>query len=455
MESESTRIQRVVTFISLGWLATANLVGVILASMLLMPAINDWLAPVTYGRLMPLHTDWQLYGWCALPLLGLLAIHYWSHNRQGEARTIFVMALWSVAMLVGGVFWLTGKAVGKPFLNWTGEARTIFTLVLGVTWIMVIKGWWERRKPSCSGGDESRFRQGAKGVIALALGVVPVVIFVTSRATVYPPVNPHSGGATGHSLLISTLGVVAIMGLLPEAGLGLASRRSGVRWRNGVFVAVMMFSLGVYFEMEHGNASNRHADQLIALATLLVWPPLVYWFWTGFQWSSASTRWRGAFFFWWAALALNGMLSFVPAILDLLKFTNGLVAHAHLAMAGMVTSMNMIMLIEFGHSSGVRRTLNGRRIFWLWNAALVLHVAVLLWQGAREGANPDTLFGENTFTNALYAGRLLAGLVAAGCSLVWLGQSLATIRSEGCQRLGGQTRAVVGVARNDPALMKS
>ncbi len=50
---------------SLGWLVAANAIGVLLAMLLLQPELNDWLAPLTYGRWVPLHLDWQLYGWCA------------------------------------------------------------------------------------------------------------------------------------------------------------------------------------------------------------------------------------------------------------------------------------------------------------------------------------------------------------------------------------------------------
>src|SRR3954462_8103478 len=55
---------------SLAWLVAANMVGVLLAAMVLWPGINEWIAPLTYGRWIPLHLDWQLYGWCALPLVG-------------------------------------------------------------------------------------------------------------------------------------------------------------------------------------------------------------------------------------------------------------------------------------------------------------------------------------------------------------------------------------------------
>ena len=38
-----------------------------LSLLLLWPGLGDLFAPLTYGRWMPLHMNWQLYGWTALP----------------------------------------------------------------------------------------------------------------------------------------------------------------------------------------------------------------------------------------------------------------------------------------------------------------------------------------------------------------------------------------------------
>lgn len=71
---------------SLGWLVAANLVGLLLAVFLLWPGLNDLLAPLTYGRWVPLHLDWQLYGWCSLPLVGVL-FHYYLPEDDRAAIT--------------------------------------------------------------------------------------------------------------------------------------------------------------------------------------------------------------------------------------------------------------------------------------------------------------------------------------------------------------------------------
>ncbi len=57
---------------SLGWLVVGNAVGVLLAVLLLFPALGNVFAPLTYGRWIPVHLNAQLYGWSSIPLIGLL-----------------------------------------------------------------------------------------------------------------------------------------------------------------------------------------------------------------------------------------------------------------------------------------------------------------------------------------------------------------------------------------------
>ncbi|MGD2113822.1 MAG: hypothetical protein PVG07_02145, partial [Acidobacteriota bacterium] len=71
-ERTAPALADLVTLHSLGWLAAGNLVGLLLATLLLAPGAGSALAPLTYGRWMPVHWNAQLYGWLALPLVGLL-----------------------------------------------------------------------------------------------------------------------------------------------------------------------------------------------------------------------------------------------------------------------------------------------------------------------------------------------------------------------------------------------
>ncbi len=409
-------IQVRVAAFSVSWLAVSNLIGLGLALVLLWPSLGNLLGRFGYGRWMPLHMDWQLYGWCALPSLGLIAIRFWKLDpRAGEfcSRSFWI---WSSALLVGGASWLSGESIGKPFLNWSGFARIYFALALSAIWLFVAQSWWGR----WGRNEASKANLYLDGLFLLGLASVPVALFLVSDATVYPPVNPHSGGATGHSLLLSTLGIVALMGLLPSMALGVKRRSTVSPLSLYVYAAAYLASLVVYLSIRHGHASNRGLDQILGLGTLMVWPLLVAWLWNGYEWKRESRLWRGMFFFWWGLLAVSGWLVFLPDVLEVIKFTNGMVAHAHLAMAGMVSALNMLMLIEMGGSDRVARSLASPRVAWFWNLALALFVAALAYQGFREGKDPSRLFLFGEVSAVLYFLRLVAGAVMLYCSIFWV-----------------------------------
>ena len=143
------------------------------------------------------------------------------------------------------------------------------------------------------------------------------------------------------------------------------------------------------------------------------------------RWPAGTSAWVGAFLAWWISLTLNGWLTFLPGLLDRLKFTNALVAHAHLAMAGMVTALGMVLLGSLHDPGDSGRTIaGGRHNFILWNGACLLMVAVLFLQGWREGGAPGTLFGSDTLTTVAYSLRLLAGIAMLAASVAWLRQAL-------------------------------
>lgn len=409
----SRQLQRIVAGHSLAWLTAANLVGLWLALLLLWPRLGALTGAWTYGRWMPLHMDWQLYGWCALPLLGVIVKQFWRDHPQAPAVAQTLFLLWGSALLVGGGSWLGGSVAAKPFLNWASTARWYFALILVVGWIYLVQGWWKHRQ-----SGQSRFERLALLGLLSALGVIPVALFLTSSANakVYPPVDPASGGATGHSLLASTLGLVALLGILPRWGLRLPLRR---KFPVGlIYGAVFALAIGLYASIEHGNASNSAVNQILGLGSLLLWPPLIASYWSGFAWSAASRLWRHAFLFWWTVLTLTGWLTFLPPFLEILKFTNGLVAHAHLAMAGAVTALNMILLTELGDDPEIRAVLGRKSLFSIWNFSLFAMCAGLLVQGFREGMYPADLFTFDPLTATLYSLRFVTGL---GMTLVGIG----------------------------------
>ena len=127
-----------------------------------------------------------------------------------------------------------------------------------------------------------------------------------------------------------------------------------------------------------------------------------------------------AFLFWWAFLTIDGWVLFLPGILNTLKFTNALVAHSHLAMGGMATALNMVILIELGGSKRSRNLLSLSWPFWIWNSNCLLYVLIMTVQGWREGLDPSVLLQEDTLTSLSYGLRLVVGAFMALASAFWV-----------------------------------
>jgi cytochrome c oxidase cbb3-type subunit 1 len=116
---------------SLAWLVFANAVGVLMATLLVAPRLNGVLGEWTYGRWIPVHLNLQLNGWCSLPLVAFLFKVYGA-DREGVAQWCRpALWIWSSALAVGSLSWLTGHSSGKLFLDWTGFSRASLSLWLG------------------------------------------------------------------------------------------------------------------------------------------------------------------------------------------------------------------------------------------------------------------------------------------------------------------------------------
>ena len=412
---------------ALGWLVAANAVGVLLAAELVWPALGDALAPLTYGRWMPLHMNWQLYGWCSLPLVGVL-LAWCVDARHPQARTHVCVALgaWSLALVAGGVAWLGGVTSGKLFLDWAGWARGALSVAMVVLWtVCAAHAWWRRGEEGQRGADSLR------GVFLAGLLFVPGLLYWAAGREVYPSVNPDSGGATGASLLGSTLGIVMIFGLLPVM-LRVPAREGGKAKCNllgytlvrgtGWYWWALAGSYGVFGAIDRGNASHHAWGQILGLGLLIAWVPLAWIYFRRFEWETTAWRWLGAAFGWWLVLVVTGFLTFLPGVSERLKFTNGLVAHAHLAMAGLVTAVNFVVLRQLAPRTEPRGN------FWAWQGACAVHVGVLMMMGWCEAENAGDLFRSEMWTQALYGVRLAAGAVMLGVSVRWWAQGGARIK---------------------------
>jgi len=158
--------------------------------------------------------------------------------------------------------------------------------------------------------------------------------------------------------------------------------------------------------------------QYLGLATLLVWAVLIPVYFSGFAWPSYARLWLRATMAWWVLLVGAGWWLFLPGVLDRLKFTDGLVSHSLLAMAGFVTSLLLLLLIVLLGKDGER--LDSPLAFWTWNIAALAYIALFLGAGWIEGANPAFTMVPGPLRNGIYWLRLLQGLAMTAAGAIWL-----------------------------------
>lgn len=400
---------------SLAWLLISNGVGMLLATLLLAPSLGDLLAPLTYGRWMPVHMDLQLYGWCSLPLVGLLWRLYGLDRGRGRGRGArFSLWLWSASLTVGALSWLFGAASGKLFLNWTGGARLFFLGSLVLLALVLLRAFL--RSLAVPPSSEPRALTVGKGLLLVVLLAVPWILLQASQPSVYPPINPDSGGATGGSLLGSTLGIVVLLIVYPHL-LGIASRDGSRSTRRCLAVWGLH---GVAFALlDHGDRSHHEPSQIVALLSLVIWLPLLMQHLRQFRWSPVQLRWLGALACWGALLLLSGGLSFLPGVLEQWKFTHALVAHAHIAMAGLVTSWNVSILGGLLGGDALGRVFGAVMPFSLWQGGCLLMIGTLMTLGILEGQDLGFLWRGSVPLDGLLALRWVAGAMMFAASWSW------------------------------------
>jgi cytochrome c oxidase cbb3-type subunit 1 len=405
------RVMAAVAWHSLLWLVAANFVGVLLAAMLLVPRLNDLLGRWTYGLWMPVHLNLQLYGWCSLPLVGFLFAVY-GVRREPVARWASpVLWLWSVALGISAFTWLNGHTSGKPFLDWTGYPRVLFPLTLMCLWCLLSAAFiLECRERAHSNLAARALKLG--GLVLLFL--VPALIYIASNPALYPPINPDSGGPTGASQLESTLVIIVILLLLP---FGISDRRNSesraIAWAWIIFAGECLLCLG----LGRTDVSHYMPTQWISLGSLLVWIPLMPAYYGAFAWHGNARRWRIVFLCWWSILIPTGWTLFLPGVLDHFKFTDGLVGHSLLAMAGFVSSLLIFMLVQIMGDDGW--IFNGNWSFYVWQMSVAAYVAIMIFAGWKEGSDPSFALVPGVLRNSIYALRLCLGILILIASLDW------------------------------------
>jgi cytochrome c oxidase cbb3-type subunit 1 len=397
---------------SLFWLVFANSIGVLIAVLLLFPSLNHWLGEWTYGRWIIVHMNLELYGWSSLPMAGFLFKVYGANRGSAAQWCRPVLWVWSAALVAGTFSWLSGNSSGKLFLDWSGTARVFFPLAMIALWLLLsfslAKQW---RHPS----NRSLLARSAKLLGLALLLAVPAAIYIASSPNLYPPVNPDTGGPTGASQLESSLIVVAILLMLP---FGLTKRKPTrslkVKTAWVIFAAESLLCIA----LGRNDVSHRLPAQFLSLASLLLWIPLTPIYYTAFQWDPATRRWRNAFLAWWSVLLLTGWALFLPGVLDHFKFTDGLVGHSLLAMAGFVSALLIFVMVQLlGDGAWI---FNRTWSFYLWNISVFAYVILMFAAGWREGFDPSFSVAPGVARNIIYVLRLIVGLMMFAASLEWL-----------------------------------
>lgn len=400
---------------ALAWLVFGNALGVMIAILLLLPQLNPWLGEWTYGRWMMVHVNTALFGWCSLPILALLFKTYGADRGGLAAWCRPVVWLWSAALVVGSYSWLQGHSSGKLFLDWSGYARILFPLALLALWILLALGFTRNRE---LGHGRAALFARLLGLVALL--PVPLAIYLSSSPNNYPAVNPATGGPTAASQLESTLGVVLILLAVP---FGVARPGKGLRRPAIVCFALFFAEAILTVLLGFGDVSHRIPAQYLSLATVLVWIPLIRAYYAHFEWTPATRRWRTAFLAWWAGLVITGWVMFLPGILDRVKFTDALVGHSLLAVAGFLSAYVVFILVQvLGEQDAW--VLNRAWSFYAWNLGVLAYVIVIMIAGWIEGADPAFTIVPGVARNLIYIIRLLTGIAMLAGSVEWLLASL-------------------------------
>jgi cytochrome c oxidase cbb3-type subunit I len=393
------------------WLAIANAVGVLIAVLLLVPALNRQLGEWTYGRLVMVHMNLELYGWASLPLVGFLFEVYGADREPTANWCRPLLWVWSTALGAGVFSWLSGHSSGRLFLDWSGYARVLFPIALLLLWLLLALAQMSNRNQQEHATMASWVAKLTGLVVLLA---VPFLIYFASGPISYPPVNPDTGGPTGASQLESSLIIVAVLLVLPFGVARRDEQRSktiAIAWTVLIVEAILCVALG------HTDVSHRNPSQYLSLGSLLAWLPMMPFYYAAFQWHANTRRWRIAFLWWWAALVVTGWIFFLPGVLDHFKFTDGLVGHSFVAMAGFTSSLLIFVLVQILGDGGW--IFNRARSFYLWHLSVIAYIVLMTVAGWHEGFDPAFTIAPGMARNTLYALRLVTGVLMLVAGLDW------------------------------------
>ncbi len=393
------------------WLVIGNAIGVMLATLLRFPGLNAWLGEWTYGRWIMVHMNVALYGWCSIPMAGFLFKTYGADRGPTASWCRPVLWGWSTALAAGALTWLCGHSSGKLFLDWSGYSRIAFPLALFALWALLAISFACSWNTAANASNQLRMARMLGLMLLLA---VPIAIYVASSPNLYPAVNPDTGGPTGTSQLESSLVVVAILLVIP---FGLVHRKPGRRWPVVASWAVFAVESALCAALSRADISHHSPVQFISLGSLLIWLPVTPAYYGAFEWRSETRLWRTAMLWWWGLLLVSGWVMFLPGVLDRFKFTDGLVGHSFIATAGFLSALLIFVMVQLlGDDAWI---FNRPWSFHVWNWSVLGYVAVMLFAGWREGADPAFTITLGATRNILYVLRLVTGVLMLVASLDW------------------------------------
>jgi cytochrome c oxidase cbb3-type subunit 1 len=143
---------------------------------------------------------------------------------------------------------------------------------------------------------------------------------------------------------------------------------------------------------------------------------------------------------------VTGWIFFLPGVLDHFKFTDGLVGHSFVAMAGFTSSLLIFMMVQLMGEDGW--IFNRSRSFYAWHGGVVAYIVVVTIAGWLEGDDPAFTIVPGAARNILYALRLLTGIFMLLASLDWFVDASTVIRESAPAAIhAGEEETVFHAAR--------
>jgi cytochrome c oxidase cbb3-type subunit 1 len=144
-------------------------------------------------------------------------------------------------------------------------------------------------------------------------------------------------------------------------------------------------------------------------------------------------------------LVPTGWCLFLPGVLDRVKFTDALVGHALMAMAGFVTTLLIFVLVVLLEKDG--DIFASRWAFVLWQASTAGYIVIMFVAGWIEGRHPAFNMDPGVGRNTIYSLRLIlgTGMTIASLNWWWRASLLAFARSPLFSAPGSPPRMAKGV----------